>query len=106
MRGRLLRERVPGAYGILTDPAPPVLARVPSNVTTAEAIRIMSTVLTSGEERFKEAEALARAGKTKEAIQRFERLCEECRTSWIDRLGRERLRKLRDPETTRSPAGR
>jgi predicted amidohydrolase len=103
MRGRLFRERVPEAYGILTDPAPAVLAKVPSNVTRDEAIRIHSTVLTSGEERFNQAEALARAGKTKEAIQLFERLCEECRTSWIDRLGRERLRKLHDPETTRSP---
>jgi predicted amidohydrolase len=95
MRGRLFRERVPGAYGILTDPAPPVLAKVPSNVTRDEAIRIMSTVLTTGEERFQQAEALARAGKTEEAIRLFERLCEECRTSWIDRVGRERIRKLR-----------
>ena len=85
MRGRLFRERVPEAYGILTDPNPPVLAKVPSNVTRDEAIRIMATVLTTGEERFNEAEALARAGKTEEAIRLFERLCEECRTSWIDR---------------------
>ena len=34
MRGRLFRERVPEAYGILTDPDPPVLAKVPSNVTS------------------------------------------------------------------------
>jgi predicted amidohydrolase len=106
MRGRLFRERVPEAYGILTDREPPVLAKVPSNMTSDEAIRIMATVLTNGEERFKEAEALARAGKTKEAINLFERLCEECRTSWIDRIGRERLRQLRDPGSTRSPSGR
>jgi 5-aminopentanamidase len=103
MRGRLFRERVPGAYGILTDPEPPVLAKVPSNVTRDEAIRIMATVLTTGEERFKEAEALARAGRTEEAIRLFERLCEECRTSWIDRSARERLRKLRTPGMTPSP---
>jgi hypothetical protein len=102
MRGRLFRERVPEAYGILTDPEPPVLAKVPSNVTRDEAIRIMATVLTTGEERFNEAVALARAGKTDEAIQLFERLCEECPTSWIDRAARERLRKLRMPETSRS----
>ncbi len=82
-----------------------MLAKVPSNVTTDEAIRIHSTVLTSGEERFNQAEALARAGKTKEAIDLFERLCEECRTSWIDRMGQERLRKLHAPETTRAPKG-
>ena len=95
--GRLFRERVPEAYGILTDPDPPVLAKVPSNVTRDEAIRIMATVLTTGEERFNEAEALARAGKTEEAIRLFERLCEECRTSWIDRAARERLKTLRPP---------
>lgn len=95
MRGRLFRERVPGAYGILTDPEPPVLAKVPSNLSTDEAIRIMATVLTTGEERFKEAEALARAGRTEEAIRLFEVLCEECRTSWIDRAARKRLEQLR-----------
>ena len=105
MRGRLFRERVPGAYGILTDPDPPVLAKVPSNVTADEAVRIMATALTTGEERFKEAEALARAGKTEEAIRLFERLCEECRTSWIDRVGRERLRTLRAPAGARPPRG-
>jgi predicted amidohydrolase len=103
MRGRLFRERAPGAYGILTTPDPPVLAKVPSNVTSDEAIRIMATVLTTGEERFNEAEALARAGKTEEAIRLFERLCEECRTSWIDRAGRERLQRLRAPGAASSP---
>jgi predicted amidohydrolase len=103
MRGRLFRERVPEAYGILTERKPPVLAKVPSNVTAEEAVRIAATVLTTGEERFKEAEALARAGKTGEAIRLFERLCAECRTSWIERAARERLRRLRPPEATPSP---
>jgi predicted amidohydrolase len=103
MRGRLFRERVPEAYGILTEREPPVLAKVPSNVTAEEAVRITAAVLTTGEERFKEAEALARAGKTEEAIRLFERLCAECRTSWIDRAARERLRKLRPPQAGPSP---
>jgi predicted amidohydrolase len=103
MRGRLFRERVPGAYGMLTRPDPPVLAKVRSNVTSDEAIRIMATVLTTGEERFNQAEALARAGKTEEAIRLFERLCEECRTSWIDRTARERLKRLRTPGAAPSP---
>jgi len=63
----------------------------------------MATALTTGEERFREAEALARAGRTVEAVRLFEQLCEECRTSWIDRAARERLRKLRPPEATPSP---
>jgi predicted amidohydrolase len=103
MRGRLFRERVPEAYGILTERKPPVLAKVPSNVTPEEAVRIAATVLTTGEERFREAEALARAGRTGEAIRLFERLCEECRTSWIDRAARGRLRALRPPGATPPP---
>jgi predicted amidohydrolase len=103
MRGRLFRERVPEAYGILTEPGPPVLARVPSNVTRDEAIRIMATVLTTGEERFNQANALARAGRKDAAIRLLEQLCAECRTSWIDRAARERVRALRMPETSRSP---
>src|SRR5262249_42649426 len=94
--------RVPQAYGILTDPNPPVLARVRSNVTRDEAIRTMATALTTGEERFQAADALARAGRTEEAIRAFEKLCEECRTSWIERVGRERIRELR----SRGPAAR
>lgn len=104
MRGRLFRERVPEAYGILTEPEPPVLAKVPSNVTADEAIRIMATVLTTGAERFREAEALARAGRTEAAIRLFERLCTECPTSWIDRAARERLRTLRAPAAAQVPA--
>ena len=97
MRGRLFRERVPEAYGILTDPNPPVLAKVPSNVTRDDAIRIMATVLTTGGERFKEADALAKSGQTEAAIRLFEQLCEECPTSWIDRAARARLQTLRAP---------
>ncbi len=104
LRGRLFRERVPGAYGLLTDPEPPVLAKVPSNVTREDAIRIMASVLTTGEQRFNEAAALAREGKTEEAIRLFEQLCEECPTSWIDRVGRERLKALRQSAKTETSA--
>lgn len=103
MRGRLFRERVPSAYGVLTDPSPPILAKVPSNVSPEEAIRIMATALTTGEARYNEAVALARSGQTKEAIELFERLCEECRTSWIDRASRARLRELKGPEKPKAP---
>ncbi|QDV37751.1 carbon-nitrogen hydrolase family protein [Tautonia plasticadhaerens] len=97
LRGRLFRERVPGAYGLLTEPEPPVLAKVPSNVTAEEAIRIMATVLTTGEERFNRANELARSGDTEEAIRLFERLCEDCPTSWIERAARARIESLRPP---------
>jgi len=94
LRGRLFRERVPAAYRILTDPNPPVLSKVQSNVTREQAIRTMAIGITTGEERFNEAQGLIRAGKTKEAIRLLAQFCEECPTSWIDRAGRERLRTL------------
>lgn len=105
MRGRLFRERAPEAYGILTDPNPPVLARVPSNITKDEVIRIMAMAMTTGEERFKEADALARAGKTDAAIQLYETLCAECRTSWIDRVGRERVKALKQRQKQKPDTG-
>jgi predicted amidohydrolase len=95
MRGRLFRERVPEAYKILTNPSPPVLAKVPTNVSKDDVIRIQATLLTDGEARLRAADALAREGKTEEAIKRYEQLCQECPTSWIDRVARERAEKLR-----------
>jgi hypothetical protein len=52
--------------------------------------------LTVGEEEFKRAQELARAGKTAEAIAAFERLRVEYRSSWIDRVARQRLQTLRE----------
>jgi hypothetical protein len=57
--------------------------------------RISARVLTVGEEEFREADRLARAGKTKEAIAVFEKLRTEYRGSWIDRAAADRLAKLR-----------
>ncbi|MCI0541001.1 MAG: carbon-nitrogen hydrolase family protein, partial [Verrucomicrobiales bacterium] len=94
MRARLFRERNPAAFGILAEMNPPVLAKVPLNVTREEAGRIMARALTVGEEEFNTAAALARAGKTREAIAMFEKLSAEYRDSWIDRVAQERLTKL------------
>jgi predicted amidohydrolase len=97
MRARLFRERNPEAFGILTDPRPPALAKVPIDITREEAGRISARMLTVGEEAFRQADALARAGKTTEALAAFEKLRAEYRGSWIDRVAEERLRKLRTP---------
>jgi hypothetical protein len=97
MRARLFRERSPAAFGILTDPNPPVLRKVAETITVQEAVRIGAEVLTIGESRFQEANALLRAGKTKEAIDAFEKLSAEFPQSWIDRVARERLRTIRRP---------
>jgi predicted amidohydrolase len=109
MRARLFRERSPAAFGILTDANPPVLTKVPETMTIAEASEISAKALTEGETRFKEADALVRAGKTKEAIAAFQQLRRDFRQSWIDYVAQERLAKLgvresngRDPSPEKS----
>jgi len=94
MRGRLFRERNPAAFGILTDRNPPVLAKLPATITEQEAVRMAQRVLTVGEEESRSAAALASQGKTAEAIAAFNRLRNEYRDSWIDRIAAERLAKL------------
>lgn len=103
MRARLFRERNPAAFGILTDPNPPVLQKVPISLTQQEAGRIAARVLTIGEEEFRHADTLAREGRTAEAITAFERLQNEYHGSWIERVAVERLRKLRDPKHEETP---
>jgi predicted amidohydrolase len=96
MRSRLFRERVPAAYGILTDPHPPVLKKIPQTISTEEAIRIFQGALTVGEARFSEADRLQREGKTAEAVRIWEQLRAEYPHSWIDRVAGERLAQVRD----------
>lgn len=94
MRARLFRERNPEAFKILTDLHPPVLDKVPIDVTSQEAGRVMARTLTVGDEEFKQANALVQLGKTEEAISAFERLRKEYPATWIDRRSQERLAKL------------
>lgn len=95
MRARLFRERNPAAFGILTDPNPPILKKIPIKITQKQAGRIAAKVLTIGETEFRQAESLARDGKTEKAVVAFERLRSEYLGSWIDRVATERLETLR-----------
>jgi predicted amidohydrolase len=95
MRARLFRERSPAAFGILTDPHPPALKKVPATITAEEAARIGARTLTVGEDRFAEADALLRAGKKEEAARAFERLRVEFPYTWIDRVSQQRLAEIR-----------
>ncbi len=95
MRARLFRERNPAAYGILTDPTPPALKKIPATMSVEEAVRIGSATLTIGEERFAAAEALLRAGKTVDAVLAFEKLRVEFPQTWIDKAAEERLAEIR-----------
>jgi predicted amidohydrolase len=94
MRARLFRERNPAAYGVLTDPNPPVLKKIPQTITVDEAVRIGAATLTVGNERFRQADDLLKAGKTSEAAAAFEKLRAEFPHTWIDRVARERLARI------------
>jgi predicted amidohydrolase len=95
MRARLFRERCPGAFGILTDPEPPVLAKVPLPVPVEQVIRVARAAHAAGDERFRRAAALHREGKRDDAIRAFEALIEEFPGTWVERASRERLAELR-----------
>jgi len=99
MRARLFRERNPAAYDILTNPMPPVLAKVPLDISVEEAADIGARMLTIGEDEFKAAEALVRSGKKDQAISAFQKLRTSYRGSWIDRVSAERLKTLQQPQT-------
>jgi len=102
MRARLFRERNPAAFGILSEPNPPVLAQVPATITEREAVRLAQKVLTVGAEEFQAADALVRAGRTAEAVAAFTRLRREYRHSWIDRRAAERLAQLKPQAQTQN----
>lgn len=94
MRARLFRERSPAAFGMLTDPNPPVLRKVPEVTTIEEAVRVANGGLTVGERRFNEASALQREGKKEDARRAYEALIVDFPRTWIDRVSKERLAAL------------
>lgn len=95
MRARLFRERNPAAYGLLTDPNPPVLKKIAPTITIEEAVRLWEKVLTRGEDRFQQAENLLKAGRTGEALRAFEQLRIDFPSTWIDRSAQKRLVEIR-----------
>src|SRR6185436_19461019 len=106
MRARLFRERNPEAFRMLTETNPPVLAKVPIELTQQEAGRVMARALTVGEDEFKQANGLIGAGKAVEAVAAFERLSKEYPATWIDRRAQERLAKLQPVALKKeTPAG-
>ena len=94
MRARLFRERHPAAFGILTDPHPPVLDLEPAEISVEDAVRVSRGALGEGEDRFKAASAL----RGDAAIAAFEALIRDYPRTWIDRVSRDRLAKLRVSE--------
>ncbi len=97
-RARLFGERVPSAYGILTEAVTPGIERlrhvdVPSG---EEAAALSAEGMTTGADAFYEADRLRAKGEHEEARRRFEHLSERFRTLWIGRVARERLDAMDD----------
>jgi len=95
MRSRLFRERSPEAFSMITRTDPPVLKKVPEEITIDEAVRIAHSGHTEGEAKFNAAARLARDGKKDDAIRAYEALIVEYPRTWIDRVSRERIADLR-----------
>lgn len=95
-RARLFRERNPAAYGVLTAAEPPALARLRHVAipTAAEASERFAEALTTGTERFYEAERLQQAGRAPEARAIYEELARRFDGLWMGRVSVERLRNL------------
>jgi len=100
-RARLFRERVPGAYGILTDAHPPILEKLRHVAVPAgeEASALCAEGRTTGADAFYEAERWLAEDKVEEAALRFEQLAEHFGTLWIGRASRERLKGVRRKES-------
>ncbi len=96
MRARLFRERNPAAYGILTDPNPPALSKIPATISREAAARISNKAFTVGDGEFQAAASLAATGRIEEAIVAFEKLRSDYPGTWIDRVARERIDELRE----------
>src|SRR5205814_3487733 len=94
MRARLFRERNPEAFGILTNPNPPALKKIPIDITPEESSRIAAKTLTTGEEDFRKANTLAERGTPGDAIAAYRAMQKEYRGRWIDRVSEERIAKL------------
>lgn len=95
MRARLFRERVPAAYGILNDPSPPALERLPEETSVEQAVRVARSARSEGEARFNAASKLQREGRRDEAVRAYETLCADYPRTWIDTVSRQRLKELR-----------
>jgi predicted amidohydrolase len=94
MRARLFRERRPAAFGVLADPEPPVLRKLPAVLPVPEAVRIANGTLTVGAEAFGRADDLLRAGEKEAAAAAFKGLIADYPDTWIDRVSRQRLARL------------
>ena len=97
MRSRLFRERRPEAYGVVTDPHPPALDRLPDHAPgpASQIAEIFGRAITIGHVHHREAEAYAERGEIDKAIAAFEALKAGYPRTYFDRVATERLAELR-----------
>ena len=79
---------------MITEPNPPVLAKIPATISEREAVEVAHKVLTVGQEEFSAADSLVREGKIDEAAGAFKRLQKEYKDSWIDRVSSDNRKKV------------
>jgi predicted amidohydrolase len=97
MRARRFRERRPGAYGVLTDPHPPALDRLPPITPPPQEIPgIFRRATTAGHVAYDRAQALVEEGRVEEAARAFEALQATYPGTWFDRTAGVRLDELRN----------
>jgi len=97
MRSRLFRERRPEAYGVLTDPHPPALDRLPmyTPVPALEIVDIFHRGTTQGHIEYDRAQDLILKGEIGKAIQALETMQIEYPGTWFDRMAKDQLPELR-----------
>jgi predicted amidohydrolase len=97
MRTRIFRERRPEAYGVLTDPHPPALDRLPmyTPLPAIEIADIFHRATTIGHVEYDRAQELVRKGEIDKAIQALEAMQVAYPGTWFDRMASEQLPALR-----------
>ena len=93
MRARIFRERRPGAYGVLSDPHPPVMNDLPDTIPgpPEKIASIFERAITLGHEEYERAEQLLTDGKTVDAIAAYEALIRDYPATWFDHTAREKI---------------
>jgi predicted amidohydrolase len=97
MRARIFRERRPEAYGVLTDPHPPALDKLPmyTPVPAQEIAEIFHRATTVGHVQYDHAQELVHRGEIGKAIEALEAMQVEYPGTWFDRMAAQQLPALR-----------
>ena len=91
MRARLFRERNPAAFGILTDPNPPVLAKVPATITERGGGAHREQGADGRPGGVPGGRRVGPRGQDRRSRRRVRAPAREYRDSWIDRVSGQRL---------------